>query len=282
MKKLDNNIFDFEIVDPPYFRILKKEKWDRFKNIEQYIDWSNVYLKLLANKLRLNGTLILFGCSRNFNILSQLNLILENSGMEFIQEIVINKGIKSVAGRTNPDIKMLPPVSESILVYRKDAKPFVKQLLKQKQEEYKKTNKEMNELLGCKSNGGGNWTKYCGNTEFALFPTKSHWNTLSEAFNLSIDYKDICITYNPIQGLTNVWDDINFYIKNRKHPSEKPIQLSDRCIKIFTNENDVVYVPFAGSGSEIESSINNKRNWIATELDTTYCDIANKRIQDVV
>lgn len=272
MKGLEDNSIDLSIVDPPYFRILKGEDWDKFKNIDEYLQWSNIYLKILISRLRLNGTLLLFGCSRNFNILCELNKIMINNGMEFIQEIIIDKGIKSVAGRTSPNIKMLPPVSENIIVYRKDAKPFVKQLLKNKQIEYNYSAKQMNEFLGCKSNGGGNWTKYTGNTEFPLFPTEQHWNTLRDIFNIDIDYKTIRITYSPIMGLTNVWNDINFYIKNRKHLSEKPVQLSDRCIKIFSSENDLIYIPFAGSGSEIESCINNNRNWIATETNKTYID----------
>lgn len=279
--KLKDNQIDLSIVDPPYFRILKNEDWDNFKNIDEYLDWSAIYINLLVSKLRLNGTLLLFGCSRNFNILSELNRILENNGMEFIQEIIIDKGIKSVAGRTSPNIKMLPPVSENIIVYRKDAKPFVKQLLKSRQKEYGYSAKQMNELLGCKSNGGGNWTKYTGNTEFPLFPTEQHWNTLRKVFNIDIEYKSIKMSYNPIMGLTNVWNDINFYIKNRKHPSEKPVQLSDRCIKIFSDENDLIFIPFAGSGSEIESCIINKRNWIATEIKDEYIKQIDLRINKI-
>lgn len=261
---------DLAIVDPPYFRILKNQDWDKFTNIQEYNEWSNTYLKLLTDKLRLNGTLLLYGCSRNFNIMSELNRILEQNGMEFIEEIIIDKGMKSVAGRTSPNIKMLPPVSENIIVYRKDAKPFVKKLLKDKQREYNKTAKQMNELLGCKSNGGGNWTKYCGNTEFPLFPTEDHWNTLRNIFGINTEYKEIQVTYNPIMGLTNVWNDVNFYIRNRKHPSEKPVELASRCLQIFSNKDDLVYIPFAGSGSEIEACIKNKRNWIATETNIEY------------
>jgi DNA modification methylase len=283
MKTLPNECIDLAIVDPPYFRILKNENWDKFNNINEYMEWSEDYIKLLIDRLRLNGTLIIYGCSRNFNILSELNRILESNGMEFIQEIVIDKGIKSVAGRTSPNIKMLPPVTENIIVYRKDAKPFIKQLLKNKQKEYRKTSKEMNELLGCKSNGGGNWSKYTGNTEFPLFPTEQHWNTLKNIFNLNIDYKEIKVCYNPIMGLTNVWSDINFYIKNRKHPSQKPVVLGERLINIFSDIDCLIYIPFAGSGSEIVGCIKNNRNWIATELNNTYIDeIIKPRIKNLI
>jgi DNA modification methylase len=32
----------------------------------------------------------------------------------------------------------------------------------------------------------------------------------------------------------------------------------------------LIYIPFAGSGSEIISCINNNRNWIATETNIIY------------
>ena len=56
------------------------------------------------------------------------------------------------------------------------------------------------------------------------------------------------------------------------HPTQKPLELCNRIIKSCTNENDIVYIPFAGSGSEIESCIINNRNWVATELNGQYID----------
>ena len=268
--RIKENSIDLSIVDPPYFRILKKEKWDRFKTYEYYLQWSNDYLKLLVDKLRLSGTLLLFGCTRNFNVLADLNKILIDNGMYFVQEIVLDKGLRSVAGRTSNKIKMLPPVTESILVYRKDAKPFVKNLLREKVKETNLSVKDIKLALGFALNGGGNWTKYCGDTEFPLLPTEEHWLNMQEIFNINIPYDNIRETYNPQMRLTNVWSDINFYIKNRKHPSEKPVQLTNRYMNIFSNEGDLIYIPFAGSGSEVESCIINSRNYIASELSEEY------------
>ena len=65
------------------------------------------------------------------------------------------------------------------------------------------------------------------------------------------------------------------------HPTQKPLQICDRIIKASSNEGDLVYIPFAGSGSEIVSCIKNNRNWIATELNSKYIEeIINKRIED--
>lgn len=49
------------------------------------------------------------------------------------------------------------------------------------------------------------------------------------------------------------------------------MRVGARChLNLNSNEGDLVYIPFAGSGSEIESCIKNNRNWIATELNEEY------------
>jgi DNA modification methylase len=277
MKQLQDNSIDLIIADPPYFRILQ-EKWDRYKTFDEYLNWSKEYLSLCVNKLRLSGTLLLYGCSRSFSTLCELNRILLDNGMYFVEEIILDKGMKSVAGRISNKIKMYPTVSENILVYRKDAKPFVKQLLKQKQSECNLSVNEIKTYLGMALNGGGNWTKYCGDTEFPLLPTEEYWLKLCELFKINIQYRDIEEVYNGQFGLTNVWNDINFYIKNRIHPSEKPLILSERLVNTFSRENDLVYIPFAGSGSEIEACINCKRYYLATEISEEYIENIKKRI----
>lgn len=278
LDRIQDNSIDLMIIDPPYFRVLKGEKWDKFKDFSTYIKWSDSYLTKCISKLRLSGTLLLYGCCVSISTMCSLNDIMIKNGMYFIQEIVINKGIKSMAGRISDKINMCPPVSENIFVYRKDAKPFVKNLLKSKQKEFGLSTKQIKEKLGMPLNGGGNWTKYCGNTEFPLLPTKENWEKICNLFQLNIPYHNIEETYNGIFGLSNVWDDINFYIKNRKHPSEKPIPLAERCISIFSNENNTVYIPFAGSGNDIIACIKHNRNYIASEIDKDYYE---KIIQSV-
>jgi site-specific DNA-methyltransferase (adenine-specific) len=65
------------------------------------------------------------------------------------------------------------------------------------------------------------------------------------------------------------------------HPTEKPVDLLEYFIKTYTNENGIVLDNCMGSGSTGVAALNVKRRFIGIELDTTYCDIAKKRIQDV-
>jgi DNA modification methylase len=55
----------------------------------------------------------------------------------------------------------------------------------------------------------------------------------------------------------------------------------EEIILKHTNENDLVYIPFAGSGVDIEVCIRNNRQWIATETSSEYCDNIKKRISDI-
>ena len=60
---------------------------------------------------------------------------------------------------------------------------------------------------------------------------------------------------------------------NKKHPSEKPIDLMEFLILNSSNENDIVLDPFMGVGSTILASIKNNRKYIGYEIDKKYYDI---------
>ena len=63
------------------------------------------------------------------------------------------------------------------------------------------------------------------------------------------------------------------------HPTQKPLALTDRIIRHFSNTGDIVLVPFAGSGTECLGAISNDRSYIGFELNPDYIEIANNRIK---
>ena len=64
------------------------------------------------------------------------------------------------------------------------------------------------------------------------------------------------------------------------HPTQKSLSLTERIIKHFSNENDVVLVPFAGSGTECLVALMHNRRYIGYELNEHYIKISQKRILD--
>ncbi len=65
------------------------------------------------------------------------------------------------------------------------------------------------------------------------------------------------------------------------HPAVFPEQLANDHIISWSNENDIVYDPFMGSGTTAKMAILNKRNWIGSEMAEESCKIAERRINDL-
>lgn len=65
----------------------------------------------------------------------------------------------------------------------------------------------------------------------------------------------------------------------RFHPTQKPLKVAYKFIRYWSNENDVVLDPFAGSGTFPLACEKLKRNYIGCEIDPKYCQLANERIE---
>ncbi len=62
------------------------------------------------------------------------------------------------------------------------------------------------------------------------------------------------------------------------HPTQKPLAICDRIINHFSNEGDLVIIPFCGSGSECVSARINSRDFVAFEINPEYVRIAEARL----
>lgn len=63
-----------------------------------------------------------------------------------------------------------------------------------------------------------------------------------------------------------------------KHPAIFPEQLANDHIISWSNEGDIVYDPFMGSGTTAKMALLNNRRYIGSELSEEYCKIAEERI----
>ena len=64
-----------------------------------------------------------------------------------------------------------------------------------------------------------------------------------------------------------------------QHPAIFPEQLAEDHIISWSNEGDLVYDPFMGSGTTAKMAIKNVRRFIGSEISKEYCDIAVQRIE---
>lgn len=78
-----------------------------------------------------------------------------------------------------------------------------------------------------------------------------------------------------------IWDIPNVnsnHVEKTKHPCQFPVELVERCVLALTDENDIVYDPFAGVGSSLIAALKNNRKAYGTELMQDYIDIGIERI----
>lgn len=78
---------------------------------------------------------------------------------------------------------------------------------------------------------------------------------------------------------TNIWRiPIGKNKETKGHPAVFPEQLANDHIVSWSNENDLVYDPFIGSGTTAKMAIQNNRKYIGSEISKEYCEIINNRI----
>jgi DNA modification methylase len=84
----------------------------------------------------------------------------------------------------------------------------------------------------------------------------------------------------------NVWEyDTGMYLSTKdkyafNHPAIFPEQLANDHIISWSNENDLIYDCFMGSGTTAKMAILNNRKYIGSEISEEYCKIIENRIKE--
>lgn len=86
------------------------------------------------------------------------------------------------------------------------------------------------------------------------------------------------VGYNP----KDVWVNSRIHKQDperENHPTQKPLKVIERIVLASSPENSIVLDPFMGSGTTAVACLQNRRNYIGFELNSQYCDMAEKRIK---
>ena len=83
---------------------------------------------------------------------------------------------------------------------------------------------------------------------------------------------------------SNFWDDISIPFwsmkENTPHPTQKPEKLYAKLILASSRKGDIVFDPFAGSGTAAVVAKKLGRHYCAIEIDEKYCLYAAKRLSN--
>ena len=82
---------------------------------------------------------------------------------------------------------------------------------------------------------------------------------------------------------SNFWDDISVPYwsmpENTAHPTQKPEKLLAKLILASSSPGDLVFDPFAGSGSTSVTAKKLRRDYLGIEINEQYCAWAEKRLE---
>lgn len=117
--------------------------------------------------------------------------------------------------------------------------------------------------------------------------TASHetliWAKKSKKARHTFNY-DIAKEINGGKQMRSVWE-ISTTPKSEKingnHPTQKPLKLMERIIRISTNPGDIILDPFCGSSSTGVAANKFGRKYIGVDISEEFLEISKKRIEEL-
>lgn len=90
--------------------------------------------------------------------------------------------------------------------------------------------------------------------------------------------KEFGMRHNVWKGNTSGQENM---CKNIKHPATFPLWLARDNVLSWSNEDDIVFDPFCGSGTSAVACVELKRKFICCDIEKSYIDIAKERVSKV-
>ena len=125
----------------------------------------------------------------------------------------------------------------------------------------------------------GSWMS--ASAPYVIAPVELIVILYKDSWKKQLGSKESDISRDEFMAWTNGLWTFNGESKKRVgHPAPFPRELPYRCIKLFSYVGDVVFDPFLGSGTTLIEAQNNDRFGVGVEIDSGYCELAQKRIMN--
>lgn len=265
MKTMPDNSVDLILTDPPYLYL--DHKLDRQFN-------EQLFFTECFRVLKKDSMLCYFGRGASFY---KWGYICSQLGFEFLEEVIWDKNTIS-----NPFLT-LKRTHETVSIWRKGDKQLNNVLIDKV--DYLISKNDLTVLMDNVRRIIADLKNIKSGADFECWYNEKiqrkvkHCIVGDKSFTTA-PYAHVLKTYQngmPLKSVINISTE-HF---TTEHPTQKPAALIELLCKLCSNENDIVFDPFLGSGTTAISCLNLNRQYIGCEIDKEYFDIATKRIETV-
>ena len=308
LKEIEDKSIDLVLIDPPYN--IGKDKWDKWKTVDAYVEFMGQVFKECQRVLKDNGSFYFFH-NDFLQIVELQNYINKNTDFVFRQLITWNKinedfknyGYAKRRLSVNSMRNYYNGFTEYCLYYTfqdgaclsdgvSDTDNFkpLRKYFEYIHENIAISRKKIIDLVGQNAD-------HCFRYSSKLWslPTENTYNDLIKIFNidkyeyfrpykeLKKEYESLRYTFNTsivkknLRGNSNVW--LYPPAKKQEHITPKPIEMLEHIIKTSSNKGDIVLDCFMGSGSTGVACLNTGRKFIGIEKEEKYFNIAKDRLE---
>ena len=288
------------IADPPYFET--KGDFDFiWKSFDDYLidveKWAKECKRLLAE----NGTLFWFGSSKRI----AYTQVIFDKYFGLVNNLVWEKAeADGLFGSTGSEqLRSFPNSTERVLMYSNEIERTGLEVIKLDMENFqplRKYFKDLQEWIGLglkKINDKLGHRKaehgfYHSSTQWDL-PTVETYNQLIEHYQINewVGYKEYEALRQEYEALRRPFENfmksteilkVRFKPSEYDHETVKPEKLARLLIKTCSRKNDLVLIPFAGSGTEVAMSVKEGRRAIGFEITERHVEMSNRRVQEII
>jgi DNA modification methylase len=105
------------------------------------------------------------------------------------------------------------------------------------------------------------------------------WKCEGKHFYQRHDFRDV-LNWDDFQGLFDVWFERRDNLSEYRHPTQKPVRLAERAIKMNSQRKDIVLDFFGGSGSTLIACEQLDRQCFMMDIDPIYCEVIMQRWEE--
>ena len=271
VKKLDDGVAQSVIVDPPY-NIGKDFGNDSDKQqMDDYLNWCDEWMNECYRVLADNGTMFVYGFSEI------LALILARVPLHINRRWII----WHYTNKNAAHLKFWQRSHESILVLWKKDKVFNRDLVREPYTDTFLNNAAGKKRVGTPSRfGSGVETVYNAHKNGALPRDVIKIPALAGGAG-SVERVFYCKTCSSLKKGSKekkpcIADKHDLII----HPTQKPMELSLKLLESCKQSDGLVFVPFAGTGSECLAALQLGLPFVGADLNADYVKLTQARLDD--